>query len=139
MFFLVPKQTDVESVDHERIHYPAVWNSLGLPQIPGARITKIESPDEGEYDFQIDLETAQSVRDISHFFEDAFSGSEFQTQQQMFGFTRGYNKRFQKRDVGVAIAAEPDPKNPTGSKIVIAIRSDPQNATPAYNSAAKFE
>ena len=105
MFFLVPEQTNFEPTENESTHYPQMWNSLGLPQIPGARITKIESPTEGEYDFQIDLETEHSVRDVSHFFEDAFAKGDFQTQQQPFGFTRGYSKQFQSKDGWVAIAA----------------------------------
>ena len=139
MFFLVPEQNDLDLDDQESTQYPRMWNSLGLPNIPGARITKIESPSEGEYDFQIDLESEQSVRDISHFFEDAFANGKFETQPQLYGFTQGYSKQFQSKDVGVAIAAEPNPKNPTGSKIVIAIRGGPQNLTRAYNSAAKVE
>ena len=139
MFFLVPEQADFEPTESESTHYPQMWSSLGLPHIPGARITKIESPSDGEYDFQIGLETAQSVRDVGHFFEDAFANGDFQTQHQPFGFTRGYSKQFQSKDGGVAIAAEPDPKNPTGSKIVIAIRGGQHTNTRAYNSATKVE
>ncbi|MDG2015412.1 MAG: hypothetical protein P8J33_18045 [Pirellulaceae bacterium] len=139
MFMLVPDENLEPGLEPTRQSYPEMWTSLGLPEVPGARITRVGSSAGGEFDYRIDMETGQSVKDVGYFFEKAFAKGQFDSREQAFGFTQGYRKEFHSGNVDVAVAAEPDPKNPAGSKIYIVIRNDLDSDTRAYNSAVKFE
>lgn len=136
---LVPDQNKQISPDQRSQDYPEMWTSLGLPELPGARITRVGSSAGGDLDYRIDMETHQSVKDVGHFFEEAFAKGLFDSGEQAFGFTQGYRKEFHSGDVDIAVAAEPDPQNPSGSKIYIVIRNDLDLNTRAYNSAVKVE
>ncbi len=139
MFMLAPEQNQPINPDSRSQDYPEMWTSLGLPELPGARITRVGSSAGGDLDYRIDMETQQSVKDVGHFFEEAFANGLFDSGQQAFGFTQGYRKEFHSGDVDIAVAAEPDPQNPSGSKIYIVIRNDLNLNTRAYNSAVKVE
>ena len=139
MFMLVPDQNQEAGPAQRSQDYPEMWTSLGLPELPGARITRVGSSASGDLDYRIDMETQQSVKDVSHFFEEAFAKGLFDSSEQAFGFTQGYRKEFHSGDVDIAVAAEPDPQNPTGSKIYVVIRNDLDLNTRAYNSAVKVE
>ncbi|MCP4080496.1 MAG: hypothetical protein P8J91_09040 [Pirellulaceae bacterium] len=139
MFMLAPEQSQPIMPDQRSQDYPEMWTSLGLPELPGARITRVGSSAGGDLDYRIDMETQQSVKDVGRFFEEALAKGLFDTGQQAFGFTQGYRKEFQSGDVDIAVAAEPDPQNPSGSKIYIVIRNDLDLNTRAYNSAVKVD
>lgn len=139
ILFAISGNDPAPTAENDEERYSFTWDALGLPHLPDSQVTRIGISDDGNSDFEIDLDSQNSVEKVGQFFEEEFDKSDFQSGQPESDDEDRYQNEFISGDCEVSVGAEPDPNDPGASKVRIVIRKDRQVKTPAWQSATRVD
>ncbi len=102
--------------DGETASYPELWSSRELPELPGAKISRVSSYGADEDSgIKLEMTTNQTIQQVREFFESEFHEWDFTTEDRPSQFH--YFNEFQTSDSSITVEVLPDPRNMSQAKV----------------------
>jgi len=140
LFLFWPTNSGIDSSDHvAETQYPEAWKNLGVPGLPGAKVTDIlgSRTDDG---VEFELEIDQPAEQVGSFYEQHFLDRDFDYYVPNESNDGHYTNEFTNRSgLGVNIDVWPDPNLRGRSRVRIAINHDKPAPYRATNTSVRVD